>query len=236
MRARGAVLVVIATAALGVGALLLPRSEWAAMGGGLVDWYEVRGASQAAVAVLRLVAAAGCAWIAAAAALQVLARVRPLRSIQRLADRVSPAVLRRVAGAAMAVGTSAASTLPAGAGPEGGPPGTATMVVIESPSTVPPASPAVPAVVPPAVPPAFPPVQPTRPVEAPVAEEVRVELGDSFWSLAEEVLAETSGPAASEEEVARYWRRLVAANLDRLVDPGNADLLLPGQVLVVPSP
>jgi nucleoid-associated protein YgaU len=34
--------------------------------------------------------------------------------------------------------------------------------------------------------------------------------------------------------VGRYWRRLIDANRDRLVDPGNPDLLLPGQELVLP--
>ena len=38
----------------------------------------------------------------------------------------------------------------------------------------------------------------------------------------------------TDAEVASYWRRLIAANEDRLVDPGNPDLLLPGQELVLP--
>jgi nucleoid-associated protein YgaU len=31
-----------------------------------------------------------------------------------------------------------------------------------------------------------------------------------------------------------YWAQLVDANRDRLVDPDDPDLLLPGQVLVLP--
>jgi hypothetical protein len=34
--------------------------------------------------------------------------------------------------------------------------------------------------------------------------------------------------------VGRYWRRLIDTNRDRLVDPGNPDLLVPGQELVLP--
>jgi nucleoid-associated protein YgaU len=63
-----------------------------------------------------------------------------------------------------------------------------------------------------------------------------VEPGDSFWSIAEDVLSSTDGAARDERAVARYWRRLVAANRADLVDPDNADLLIPGQRLVVPPP
>lgn len=56
-----------------------------------------------------------------------------------------------------------------------------------------------------------------------------VEQGDSFWTIAAQVVA-----AAGDQETHRYWRRLVEANRDRLVDPGNPDLLVPGQRLVLP--
>jgi nucleoid-associated protein YgaU len=58
-----------------------------------------------------------------------------------------------------------------------------------------------------------------------------VESGDSFWSIAEDVV----GPDG-KRAVGRYWRALIAANRDRLVDRGNPDLLVPGQELVVPPP
>jgi nucleoid-associated protein YgaU len=61
-----------------------------------------------------------------------------------------------------------------------------------------------------------------------------VEPGDSLWSIAEEVVTPPGGPAPGERVVSRYWRRLVEANRAQLVDPGNADLLVPGQRLVVP--
>ncbi len=66
------------------------------------------------------------------------------------------------------------------------------------------------------------------------AEVVVVEPGMSFWSIAEEVVAERSGPV-DERAVSRYWQALIAANRDRLVVPGNADLLFPGQELVLPA-
>lgn len=82
-----------------------------------------------------------------------------------------------------------------------------------------PALPATPA------PPAAPAVDPARWV---------VEPGDSFWAIAEEVVATSGRPGAGERAVGRYWRQLIEANRARLVDPANPDLLLPGQQLVVP--
>jgi len=64
-----------------------------------------------------------------------------------------------------------------------------------------------------------------------------VESGDHFWSIAEETLADHLGrDDLKDDEVALYWRQLIAANEDRLVEPGNPDLLLPGQQIVVPDP
>jgi hypothetical protein len=64
-----------------------------------------------------------------------------------------------------------------------------------------------------------------------------VEPGDSFWSIAEDVVGGASRDAQVDERaVARYWRRLVDANRSDLVDPSNADLLVTGQRLVVPPP
>lgn len=59
-----------------------------------------------------------------------------------------------------------------------------------------------------------------------------VDTGDSLWSIAAETLRERH-PGASDREVARYWSRLLEANRARLVDPGNPDLLVPGQELEV---
>jgi hypothetical protein len=81
------------------------------------------------------------------------------------------------------------------------------------------------------------PVRPDSGVGAPVNEETwTVEPGDSFWAIAEEHLRdEWSRAELSDGEVATYWRTLIDANTDRLVEPGNPDLLLPGQVLILPQ-
>ncbi len=62
-----------------------------------------------------------------------------------------------------------------------------------------------------------------------------VSTGDSFWSIAEETLAESWGRVdLSDREIATYWKTLIEANEARLVEPGNPDLLLPGQELELP--
>ncbi|MEY2435669.1 MAG: resuscitation-promoting factor RpfA, partial [Acidimicrobiaceae bacterium] len=58
--------------------------------------------------------------------------------------------------------------------------------------------------------------------------------GDSFWLVAQEHLAATTGARPSEREVTRYWRALIEANRASLPDPLNPDLLFAAAVLVLP--
>jgi hypothetical protein len=58
--------------------------------------------------------------------------------------------------------------------------------------------------------------------------------GDCFWSVAERLVAQAGGRPPSDGEIAPYWRTLVTRNRAVLRDPGNPDLLYPGQVLAVP--
>lgn len=64
--------------------------------------------------------------------------------------------------------------------------------------------------------------------------EVQVARGQSFWTIAEDVLVDRAGTEVTDAEVAAYWSSVVAANADRLVEPGNADLLHVGQQVVLP--
>ncbi len=60
--------------------------------------------------------------------------------------------------------------------------------------------------------------------------------GESFWSIATEHLSdELARTDLTEQQIAEYWRILIEANEDRLVDPHNADLILPGQELFLPK-
>ncbi|PZS20968.1 MAG: hypothetical protein DLM54_05200 [Acidimicrobiales bacterium] len=60
--------------------------------------------------------------------------------------------------------------------------------------------------------------------------------GDNLWSVAESNLARAWGRRPTDSEVDRYWLRLIQANRSRLADPGNPDLVFPGQVFELPSP
>ncbi len=124
------------------------------------------------------------------------------------------------------------------AGPSPSPaPGRATMTRVDAPPPAATMTRVDPASGPPASGPA-PPATPARwspsPGPAPPVGEPTswvVEPGDSFWSIAEDVVGGERGRA-----VDRYWRALVEANRSRLVDPANPDLLVPGQELTLPDP
>ena len=62
-----------------------------------------------------------------------------------------------------------------------------------------------------------------------------VQPGDHLWSIAEQALA-TDGPGTpSEADITGYWLAVIEENRNELVDPGNADLLYPGQEIVLPE-
>ncbi len=62
-----------------------------------------------------------------------------------------------------------------------------------------------------------------------------VEAGQSFWSIAEDVVHRYD-PAASAGAVGAYWWRLVEHNHSRLPVPGNPDLLYVGDEILLPPP
>jgi nucleoid-associated protein YgaU len=94
----------------------------------------------------------------------------------------------------------------------------------------------------PAPPAAVPPVAADPTPEEPTAasrqgeDTWQVRPGDSFWSIAHEVLVQHGEERPSDEEVADYWRRLLRANGAQLASSDHPDLLFPGQILEVPPP
>jgi hypothetical protein len=58
--------------------------------------------------------------------------------------------------------------------------------------------------------------------------------GDHFWGLAERELADAWGRQPTADEITPYWQQMVEANRERLLPPGDPDLIHPGQVLVTP--
>jgi LysM repeat protein len=70
------------------------------------------------------------------------------------------------------------------------------------------------------------------PAAAPV---VVVAPGDHLWAIAERRVALATGDPPTEPAVRTYWLALIDANRDLLVEPGNPDMVLPGQVLRLPG-
>jgi len=66
------------------------------------------------------------------------------------------------------------------------------------------------------------------------ADTYVVSPGDSFWRIAAVRVEAHLGRIPSPTEISDYWRNLIAANEDRLAVPGNADLIFPGDELLLP--
>jgi len=63
---------------------------------------------------------------------------------------------------------------------------------------------------------------------------ISVRPGDHLWGLASRDVAAHTGTNPEDAAVHRHWVAVVEANRDRLVVPGNPDLVLPDQQLVLP--
>jgi hypothetical protein len=200
----------------------------------LAPWIERHGAATMAVSLVRILALAVAAYLAvvsaAALALELL-RVGP-----SWPAKFVPTLLRGAIGLGVAGALSVSPVAAADAGDvpvlvrvdtapsttDGSPPPTlvqvgpaATSAPAPSPVTTPPST------------------VPALPTDAPRTWQVRP--GDHFWAIAERTLAAHGIDTTDDAAVARYWRVLVDANRDRLVVPGNPDLIVAGQQLVVPG-
>ena len=206
--------------------------------GALEAWYADAGGEVALLTFVRLGAILAASPLLALAAVR-LAELAVVDTVRRCLDRATPGALlglaRGMASLSLTAGlTSAVPVANGGAEGDPGAPtsgadapptsGTATMRrVVDEPTPSARGQVAVPTAVAASPPPSQP----------PLADSVVVAHGDSFWSIAEDVVIDRGGPR-DEGSIARYWRNLVAANLDGLVDPGNPDLIHPGQRLTLP--
>lgn len=214
----GLAVAVVVLVAAGRGDLAAPPVEPSAWS----SWVEARGAVPAALAVTRLLALGVAGWLAVASAVSVGARAVGAVRVAAVAERGLPLVLRRAsAGLAGVVVLGSAPGVAAAAPTQGEPlvllpaegESTATMTVLRDDVRAPEPPPPAPAVT--------------------TVETWTVGPGDSFWSIAEEVVGDALGRPPADADVEPYWRTLVAANRDRLVSP-NPDLVVPGQVFVLP--
>lgn len=78
------------------------------------------------------------------------------------------------------------------------------------------------------------------PIVAPALEptgvEITVERGDGFWQIATAQVQAQIGRTPTDEEIQPYWTAFIAANADRLADPGDPNLLFTGQQLALVGP
>ncbi len=61
-----------------------------------------------------------------------------------------------------------------------------------------------------------------------------VRRGDNLWSIAAGRVREELA-SADNAAIARYWRRIIDVNSDRLRS-GDPDLIFPGETIVLPDP
>ena len=201
------------------------------------SWYTAAGGEVALLTAVRLGAILVASPLLALAAIR-LAELAVVETTRRCIDRAAPGAMRGlargVAGLSLTAGLTSVPS--ASQGPtEGEPevatsaadqppaPGTATLRrVVDEPASTPPVAEAVGTD-----------VVSSPPSRLLVTDSVVVAHGDSFWSIAEEVVIDRGGPS-DERSIARYWEELIAANRDNLVDAGNPDLIHPGQRLTLP--
>ena len=212
---------------LGAPSVLAP-GEWAA-------WTTSRDAITIVFALLRVIALAMAWYLAGATAVGIVARlVRSSRMIA-VADWLAVPAVRRIVQAALGAGLAAASLTA----------GSTSAVTDRTPSAVvatatePTGQQAVTDEI--LMTPA-PAAQVLQPVAEPPARPAihepdtwTVRPGDHLWSIAESTLAQSWGRTPTDEETTEYWQRLIARNRSALTDPGNPDLILPGQVFELPQ-
>jgi nucleoid-associated protein YgaU len=215
-------------------------------GGALVDWVAARDPIAAAVALGRLLAEVGVWYVLAVSALHALAEVGRSAGAGHLADALALPAVSRLVRTGIGVGLAATSTLPAatptppraaadltiGVAATAGTPSTATMEPVVALGTAVAAPTGDTASMRPAPRPE--PDRAPEPAPLPPPATWTTEPGDSLWSIAAEVLSDVLGRPATDAEVDPFWRALVQRNRGRLVDPGDPDLIHPGQVFEVP--
>lgn len=201
---------------------------------GLAAWADEREPAASAIALVRMTAELAVWYLLAVSALHAVASLLRAAGGHRLADAIATPGVRRLVRAGLGLGLAAASSV--GGQEEASAPGTVTMTpVAESPLVTQTRieDPGGTASMRPSVPTdggaaRMAPVRPAPP-SAWVAEP-----GDSLWSIAEELLTDAWQRPPTGAETDPFWRALVERNRGRLVDPGDPDLIHPGQVFEVP--
>jgi len=224
----------VAIAALhqvGVGPPLGSPGRW-------TGWVSDSTGVEAAFALLRLLAL-GLTWYLLVST--VLALGAELPGADRAAAALDPftiPLVRSLVRSAVGLGLVGALAVTVPPAPGSGPP-RAHLVAHQQPVEPEPSLPPTIRRLPDAggAPTPTPPAPAPAPVPADPGPTWVIAPGDHLWSVASRVVArERSAPTATDDQVAPYWRALIAANREVLADPANPDLVFPGQVLRLPAP
>lgn len=194
------------------------------LGAGIGDWAARRDPVAISVALVRLIAEAAVWYVLAVSALHAASAALHLVGGHRLADAIAVPAVRRAVRAGLGLGLVAASSV-------GGRDPVTTDVRAGAPVAVPADHRGGTATMRPRV---FDRPSPGVARMAPAPGTWTVVPGDSLWSIAAELLADAWQRSPTDAEVDPFWRALVERNRGRLVDPGDPDLIQPGQVLEVP--
>ncbi|MEX2622489.1 MAG: hypothetical protein WD651_02055 [Acidimicrobiia bacterium] len=185
-------------------------------------WSSRSGFEEALGAAVRLLGLAAGYWLLGSTAIYLIGRLvrfpmavaavnwATLPWVRRVADRVTARTLVRVL----------ATPLP--------------LLELVTPGYVP-----VPAGDPPSTTTTVAPADSALVIEPPVESsaepiEVVVKPGDHMWSLAKARLRDSLGRLPTDAEISPYWRRVIEANQAR-IRSGDADLIFPGEVLILPE-
>ena len=219
-----------------------PITSLAALG----DWAERRDSATMAIALVRFAAELAGWYLLGLSVLYGLAHVLRWRGLSSLADALAAPGAARLVRSGLGVGllasTAAGATAPADAATQAGPttavmqpveqdePGTAWMVPDPSSTTTTTTTTTTVAVDETGD-------ETSQPVQTkPAPSTWTVSEGESFWTIAEDVLESALGRRPSDDEVDPFWRALIDTNRHRLADPDEPDIILPGQVFEVPAP
>jgi hypothetical protein len=195
-------------------------------------------APQMATFVLRIVATGLCGYVALVLLALLLAELQVLpRAMRRTVDRWTGGGLARgirqlVGASVLAVGAVPLSPMAAHATEA---PVIAPIEERGSPPVMRPVEPSAPEAMAPREAPVAPPLPPARPLPQETPSTITVQPGESFWSIAEDLVALRLGHRPTDEDVIGPWLDLIERNVDVLADPGEPDLLLPGAVLRLPA-
>lgn len=197
----------------------------------LTVWVDAREPAAATMALVRLLAEVSVWYVLALSALHVASKASRIAGGHRLADALALPGVRRVVHAGLGVGLAAASSV---GSDEIGAPDAVTMTPVAEAPLVTQSRIEAPGGTATMRPHLAPTGDHGTAVMAPAPSTWTIVAGETFWSIAEDLLADAWQRPPSDAEVDPFWRALVEANRGRLADPADPDLIHPGQVFEVP--